>query len=91
VERASLGLVNSTLYGLLAHRDQEIVAHERLAREYERLTREQLELQAAAEERSAALRSAHVEIARLQGLLDMIFSSKTWKLHTLVERVKGRG
>ncbi|MEA2166683.1 MAG: hypothetical protein QOK37_4810 [Thermoanaerobaculia bacterium] len=30
------------------------------------------------------------EVARLQSLLDTIFKSRTWKLHTIVERVKGR-
>jgi len=32
----------------------------------------------------------YAEVARLQNLLDTIFQSKTWKLHTIVERVKGR-
>lgn len=32
-----------------------------------------------------------VEIARLNGLLDMIYRSRTWKVHTLVEKVRGRG
>jgi len=31
------------------------------------------------------------ETARLQGLLDLIYQSKTWKLHTIVERMKGQG
>jgi len=33
----------------------------------------------------------YAEVARLQNLLDTIFQSRTWKLHTIVERVKGRG
>ena len=33
----------------------------------------------------------YTEVARLQNLLDTIFQSRTWKLHTIVERVKGRG
>jgi hypothetical protein len=32
----------------------------------------------------------YAEVARLQNLLDAIFRSRTWKLHTIVERVKGR-
>lgn len=32
----------------------------------------------------------YAEVARLQSLLDTIFKSRTWKLHTMVERVKGR-
>jgi len=31
------------------------------------------------------------EITRLQTLLDTIYSSRTWKLHAIVERMKGRG
>ena len=30
------------------------------------------------------------EARRLQGLLDMIYRSRTWKLHTLVEKMRGR-
>jgi len=30
------------------------------------------------------------EITRLQGLLDTIYRSRTWKLHSIVERMKGR-
>lgn len=33
----------------------------------------------------------YAEVARLQNLLDTIFQSRTWKLHSIVERVKGRG
>jgi LmbE family N-acetylglucosaminyl deacetylase len=35
-------------------------------------------------------RALYAEVARLQNLLDTIFKSRTWKLHTIVERVKGR-
>lgn len=35
-------------------------------------------------------KALYAEVARLQNLLDTIFKSRTWKLHTLVERVKGR-
>lgn len=33
----------------------------------------------------------YAEVARLQNLLDTIYQSRTWKLHTIVERAKGRG
>ncbi|HSY47402.1 MAG TPA: PIG-L family deacetylase [Thermoanaerobaculia bacterium] len=33
----------------------------------------------------------YAEVARLQNLLDTIFRSRTWKLHSIVERMKGRG
>jgi LmbE family N-acetylglucosaminyl deacetylase/glycosyltransferase involved in cell wall biosynthesis len=32
----------------------------------------------------------YAEVARLQNLLETIFKSRTWKLHTILERVKGR-
>src|ERR1019366_9701307 len=35
-------------------------------------------------------RALYAEVARLQNLLDTIFKSRTWKLHSIVERVKGR-
>jgi LmbE family N-acetylglucosaminyl deacetylase/glycosyltransferase involved in cell wall biosynthesis len=38
-----------------------------------------------------ALERARVEVARLNGLLDMIYRSRTWKIHTMLERMRGRG
>jgi LmbE family N-acetylglucosaminyl deacetylase/glycosyltransferase involved in cell wall biosynthesis len=55
------------------------------------VSREADELRHANATTHAALQSARVEIDRLNGLLAMIFGSRTWKLHTLVERLKGRG
>ena len=57
----------------------------------ERLTRENDELRAASVSTSEALQRANVEIERLRGLLEMIYRSRTWKLHTMVEKMKGRG
>jgi LmbE family N-acetylglucosaminyl deacetylase/GT2 family glycosyltransferase len=37
------------------------------------------------------LRRTHVEIVRLNGLLEMIYRSRTWKTHTFIERLRGRG
>ena len=37
-----------------------------------------------------ALERARVEIARVHGLLDMIYQSKTWKVHTFLEKMRGR-
>jgi LmbE family N-acetylglucosaminyl deacetylase len=56
-----------------------------------RLARENEQLQQANVSTHAALQSARVEIDRLSGLLNMIFGSRTWKLHTLMERLRGRG
>jgi len=45
----------------------------------------------AFEEAQRTITALYTEIARLQGLLDTIYGSRTWKLHTMVDRMKGRG
>lgn len=52
--------------------------------------RENSELRAALSAAQAATQAAQTESERLQGLLDMIFKSRTWKLHTLLDRMRGR-
>ena len=52
--------------------------------------RESNDLRNALNATGATLHGTQAEVERLQGLLDMIFRSKTWKLHTFVERLKGR-
>jgi LmbE family N-acetylglucosaminyl deacetylase len=46
---------------------------------------------AAVQNATSATHSAYAEIARLQGLLDMIYNSRTWKLHATLEKMRGRG
>jgi LmbE family N-acetylglucosaminyl deacetylase len=46
---------------------------------------------AAFEESQRTITALWNEITRLQGLLDTIYRSRTWKLHEIVERMKGRG
>lgn len=58
--------------------------------EVERLTRQNEELSAVNAVTSAELERARVEIARLNGLLEMIYRSRTWKLHTVLEKARGR-
>jgi LmbE family N-acetylglucosaminyl deacetylase/GT2 family glycosyltransferase len=55
------------------------------------LANENADLKKALDETQSALRSAWAETDRLQGLLDMIFKSRTWKIHTLLDRLRGRG
>ena len=43
------------------------------------------------EEAKRTINALWNEITRLQGLLDTIYRSRTWKLHSIVERMKGRG
>lgn len=49
------------------------------------------ELRRVHDETHAELERTRVEIARLNGLLDMIYGSRTWKIHTTLERLRGRG
>ena len=63
---------------------------ERKTIEAERFERENDSLRAANAETSEALKRVQVEVDRLNGLLDMIYRSRTWKLHTMIEKVKGR-
>ena len=46
---------------------------------------------AALQESQQTVNGLWAEIARLQGVLDTIYRSRTWKLHSIVERMKGRG
>jgi LmbE family N-acetylglucosaminyl deacetylase len=48
------------------------------------------DLQSAHAESQQTNAALFAEVARLQELLDTIFKSRTWKLHTIVERMKGR-
>lgn len=49
------------------------------------------QLEPAFGEAQDTIKALYREIARQQTLLDTIFASRTWKLHTMVEKLKGRG
>lgn len=53
--------------------------------------RELAEARAQNADAHVVIERCHVEIQRLNGLLDMIYRSRTWKLHTTLEKVRGRG
>lgn len=57
----------------------------------EALTRENDGLRRSTIETHEALERTRVEVNRLNGLLHMIFQSKSWKLHTILEKLRGRG
>ena len=48
------------------------------------------DVQAAFAESQQTNAALFAEVGRLQDLLDQIFKSRTWKLHAIVERMKGR-
>lgn len=60
-------------------------------RRYDQAVRQNDTLRHAHAETRDALDLARVEVNRLNGLLQMIFASRTWKLHTLLEKLRGRG
>ena len=62
----------------------------RADRDLQQLRESEKQLHASLDESQAILRSTYAEIERLQGLLNMIYRSRTWKVHTMLERMKGR-
>ena len=49
------------------------------------------DLSSAFDESQRTTTALRAEVGRLQTLLDLIYESRTWKLHTIVEKMKGRG
>jgi LmbE family N-acetylglucosaminyl deacetylase len=91
VRRASVEAVNASLQASAANHEATYAELRRLDTEVRQLRAMNTELHQALTETNTARQAERVEIARLQGLLDMIFRSRTWKLHTIVEKVRGRG
>ncbi|MEA2463170.1 MAG: hypothetical protein QOJ98_917, partial [Acidobacteriota bacterium] len=77
----------AALQGLVPELTYKTAEAARVTFELER-AREDLRTSNAAS--AAELERLRVEIARLNGLLEMIYRSKTWKLHTMVEKARGR-
>jgi LmbE family N-acetylglucosaminyl deacetylase len=73
--------------GAYAEATQEL---ERRMVEIARLRGRVEELEPIAVQSVETTQALYKEIHRLQGLLDSIFASRTWKLHTMVEKMKGR-
>jgi len=81
----------TALQGLGPLIEQKTLEVERITRETGRLS---LEIEGLHESRAAdavTMERLRVEIDRLNGLLEMIYRSKTWKLHTAMEKMRGRG
>jgi LmbE family N-acetylglucosaminyl deacetylase/glycosyltransferase involved in cell wall biosynthesis len=57
----------------------------------EAFSRENDGLRRANIETHEALERTRVEVNRLNGVVNLIFQSKTWKLHTILEKLRGRG
>jgi GT2 family glycosyltransferase len=85
----------TALHAVLARLEQENVQQraENFAQrtEIERLTRDLAGAHVAGHGASEEIARLRVEIDRLNGLLEMIYRSRTWKLHTTLEKMRGRG
>jgi LmbE family N-acetylglucosaminyl deacetylase len=90
LETATLAGANGTLHMSVEtaqrERDELLVRVGELLRQVAELG----DHRAAFDEAQRTIKALYNEIGRLQGLLDTIYVSRTWKLHTLVERMKGR-
>lgn len=70
---------------------QQVIGNERLARENDEVRASHQQAHAEIERLHGESGLLRVEIQRLNGLLEMIYGSRTWKMHTLVEKLRGRG
>ncbi|MGZ7042547.1 MAG: hypothetical protein ACXVH7_12210, partial [Thermoanaerobaculia bacterium] len=64
--------------------------NERKAVEISALRLETAQLRPAVTEAQTTISALYAEVQRLQSLLDQIYGSRTWKLHTIVEKMRGR-
>ncbi|HEY2797201.1 MAG TPA: PIG-L family deacetylase [Thermoanaerobaculia bacterium] len=62
----------------------------RLASEIEQLHARLTESQARNDDYDRLLANANVEVERLNGILQQIYESRTWKLHLFLDRLRGR-
>ncbi|HET8774388.1 MAG TPA: PIG-L family deacetylase [Thermoanaerobaculia bacterium] len=79
------------LRAIAADYENKTLQLERLTRDLEARAAENDQIRAVSAATHEELQRARVEIQRLNGLLDMIYGSRTWKLHTMVEKIRGRG
>lgn len=64
--------------------------NERKAVELEILRVEVRQLRPNVSEAQTTIAALYAEIHRLQGMLDLIYGSRTWKLHSFMEKMRGR-
>lgn len=81
----------AALQALVPLLDEKAMTIEHLRQENARLEELVAQLRASNDSASGDITRLRVEIDRLNGLLHMIYGSRTWKLHTLAEKLKGRG
>jgi len=79
-----------SLAAIAADYENKTLQLERAERDIDAHRSENGQLRHSNRETHEALERARVEIARVHGLLDMIYQSKTWKVHTFLEKMRGR-
>jgi LmbE family N-acetylglucosaminyl deacetylase len=67
------------------------VENERKAVQLEASRAETAQLRPVVDEAKTTIDALYAEIHRLQGMLDLIYGSRVWKLHTLMDKMRGRG
>ncbi|HEX2060968.1 MAG TPA: hypothetical protein VHK90_09525, partial [Thermoanaerobaculia bacterium] len=80
----------AALQALVPLLDEKSMTIEHLRHDVARVEEENAQLRASNTRASEDIARLHVEIERLNGLLDMIYRSRTWKLHTLAQKLRGR-
>jgi LmbE family N-acetylglucosaminyl deacetylase/glycosyltransferase involved in cell wall biosynthesis len=68
----------------------EELVHE-LRRQRQAFATRNEELERTVAEQTTTISALYAEVHRLQGILDAIYGSRTWKLHSMVQKMKGRG
>jgi glycosyltransferase involved in cell wall biosynthesis len=89
-QRESHRRLNLTVARLQAEREEIETERDRLLAENELVHERVAALFASNEEYAQKIVEARTEIERLDGILAQIYSSRTWKLHLLLERLRGR-
>jgi peptidoglycan hydrolase CwlO-like protein len=76
--------------GAEGERDRLSAEAARLSDEAERAEARNAELEVAGRQLEKHLTATQAEIERLNAILGEIYSSRTWKLHLLLDRMRGR-
>jgi len=91
VQLRALEAVEEQLRHAQVENERKAVELSALRVEAAQLRVEAAQLRPAVAEAQTSIGALYAEIHRLQSLLDQIYGSRTWKLHTFMEKARGRG
>jgi chromosome segregation ATPase len=89
-QRESHRLLNAAVRRLETREGELSSDKARLTTEIDQLHGRLTESHARNEEYDRLLANANVEVERLNGILQQIYDSRTWKLHLFLDRLRGR-